>query len=81
MYWLLLGLNSGIATQILSICGNTYTYQYLSIFINIYNCNTCQYLYFCRKFAEMDEGKAKPKGHLEFTSSSENKSCKNIFLM
>ena len=47
--------------------------------INIYNCNTCRYLYFCRKFAEIDKGKRKPKRHLEFTSSTDKKSCKNIF--
>ena len=79
MNWVLLGLNSGIATQILSIYGNTQTYQYFLIFINIYICNICQYLYFCRKFAEIDKGKRKPKWHLEFTSSTDNKSCKNIF--
>ena len=27
----------------------------MSIFINIYICNTCQYLYVCRKFAELDK--------------------------
>ena len=47
--------------------------------INIYICNTCRYLYFCRKFAEIDKGKRKPKRHLEFTSSTDKKSCKNIF--
>ena len=51
----------------------------MSIFINTYICNTCQYLYFCRKFAEMDKGKRKAKRYLEFTSSTDNKSCKNIF--
>ena len=29
----------------------------MSIFINIYTCNTYRYLYFCRKFAEIDKGK------------------------
>ena len=48
----------------------------MSIFINIY---IRQYLHFCRKFAEMDKGKRKPKQILEFTSSTDNKSCKNNF--
>ena len=47
--------------------------------MNIYICNTCQYLYFCRKFAEMNKGKRKMIQYLEFTSSTDNKSCKNIF--
>ena len=41
--------------------------------------NICQYLYFCKKFAETDKGKRKLKRHLEFTSYTDNKSCKNIF--
>ena len=48
MHWVFLGLNSGIATQILSIYGNTKTFQYLSIFIKLYICNTCEYLHFYR---------------------------------
>ena len=48
--------------------------------MNIYICNTYQYLYFCRKFTEMDKGKIKPKQHLEFASSADNKSYKKIFL-
>ena len=40
--------------------------------MNIYICNTCQYLYFCRKFAEMDKRKRKPKRHLELLSSTDN---------
>ena len=40
--------------------------------------NICQYLYFCKKFAETDKGKRKSKRHLEFTSYTDNKSCKNI---
>ena len=51
----------------------------MSIFINIYICNACQYWYFCRKFAEMHKGKRELKRHLEFTSSTDNKLCKNIF--
>ena len=47
--------------------------------MNIFICNTCQYPIFWRKFAVMDKGKRKPKRHLEFTSSTNNKSCKNIF--
>ena len=31
----------------------------MSIFISIYICNTFQYSYFCRKFAEMGKGKKK----------------------
>ena len=53
----------------------------MSIFRNIYIYNTCQYLYFCRKFAKIHKGKRKPKRNLEFTSSADNKSCKNVFLM
>ena len=44
-------------------------------------CNTCEYLHFYRKFAEMDKEKRKPKRQPEFTSSTDNKSYKNIFLM
>ena len=47
--------------------------------MNIYICNTCQYLYFCRKFAKMNKGKRKLKRHLEFKNSTEDKSYKNIF--
>ena len=79
MHWVFLGLNSGIAKQILSIYGNTKTFQYLSIFIKIYICNTCEYLHFYRKFAEMDKEKRKPKRQPEFKSFTDNKSYKNIF--
>ena len=50
-----------------------------SIFINICIFNTCQYLYFCRKFSKMDKEKRKPKPHLEFTSFTDNKSCKDRY--
>ena len=51
----------------------------MSISTNIYICNTCQYLYFCRQFAKMDKGKRKTQRHLEFTSSADNRSCKTFF--
>ena len=44
-----------------------------------YICNICQYLYFCRKFAEMDKEKRKPKRHLEFTSSTDKKNHVRTF--
>ena len=75
MHFYLSWLNSGIATQILFIYGNNETYQYLSKFINIYICNACQYLYFCRKFAEMHKGKSCS----DILNSTDHKLYKNIF--
>ena len=49
------------------------------MFINIFICNTCQYLYICRNIAKTDKENRKPKQHLEFTNSTDKRLCKHMF--